>query len=155
MSHHSLPHYICEFHGVASDIMRCTPYPHFDEVDGDSYGDHDIYWKDWETRFAGLVRVSLLYCDYAEHQHSDRVMRQFGLRHAISQSPVPMTNYRRPKIPFNFAAHLFVETEIMWRHDMPTCSYTLHMQEPLNDTLLKEIRQMVLLDANINSLKYL
>ena len=99
--HHSLPHYRGEFDGVAADVVTWTPYARFHEVEEDADGDHDISFQDWEAHFAGLARVPVLHYDYVEYQHSDRVLRQFGLPQPIPRSPVSMTEYRRPKIPFN------------------------------------------------------
>uniref|UniRef100_A0A161ZMY4 EF-hand domain-containing protein n=1 Tax=Daucus carota subsp. sativus TaxID=79200 RepID=A0A161ZMY4_DAUCS len=69
-------------------------------MEADSDGDHDISAEDWEARYAGLARVPLLHYDIVEYQHSDRVLRQFGLRQPIPPSPVSMTRYRQEKEAF-------------------------------------------------------
>ncbi|XP_074327243.1 uncharacterized protein LOC141665159 [Apium graveolens] len=99
--HHSLPHYRCEFDGVAADIVAWTPYAHFQEVEEDSDGDHDISTEDWEALYFGLARIPVLCYDVVEYQHFDSVMRQFRFRQGIPRSPVNMTEYRKPIIPFN------------------------------------------------------
>ncbi|KAL8102798.1 hypothetical protein AgCh_027358 [Apium graveolens] len=99
---HSLPHYRGEFDGVAADIVAWwTQYAHFHEVKEDSNEDHNISAEDWEAHFFGLVRVPVLCYDVVEYQHFDRVMRQFDFRQGIPRSPVNMTEYRKPMIPFN------------------------------------------------------
>nr|XP_017250727.1 PREDICTED: serine/threonine-protein phosphatase 7 long form homolog [Daucus carota subsp. sativus] len=100
--HHSLPHYRGEFDGVASDVVSWTPYSEFHEMEGDSDGDHDISAEDWEARYAGLARVPLVHYDIVEYQHSDRVLRQFGLRQPIPPPPVSMTRYRQEKEAFHY-----------------------------------------------------
>ncbi|WOH04457.1 hypothetical protein DCAR_0623866 [Daucus carota subsp. sativus] len=107
--HHSLPHYRGEFDGVALDVLSWTPYSEFHEMEGDSDGDHDISAEDWEARYAGLARVPLLHYDIVEYQHSDRVLRQFGLRQPIPPSPVSMTRYRQEKEVFLIQWERFVD----------------------------------------------
>ncbi|KAK1386419.1 hypothetical protein POM88_014597 [Heracleum sosnowskyi] len=99
--HHSLPHYRGEFDGVGSDRVQWTPYDHFHEsddedVDGDGY----MYWDDYEGFYAGSARLPLIHYDIVEYQHSDRVLRQLGLRQGIPRSPVDMTQYRKAKQSF-------------------------------------------------------
>ncbi|XP_074326727.1 uncharacterized protein LOC141664672 [Apium graveolens] len=109
MPHHNLPHYGSEFNVVAGDIVAWMSYAHFhkveedldSDVDWDSDGDHDISAEDWVARFFGFSRVPVLCYDIVEYQHSDMVMRQFGLRQGIPRSLVTMTEYRMPMIPFS------------------------------------------------------
>nr|XP_017256075.1 PREDICTED: serine/threonine-protein phosphatase 7 long form homolog [Daucus carota subsp. sativus] len=114
--HHNLPHYRAEFDGVGSNRVRWTPY---DEEPEEVYGDEDeppvIPHLDWdliEAQFAGQSRLPLLCFDICEFQHSDRVLRQFGLRPCIPRPPVDMTAYRKPKQRFhaeNWMAVWFAE----------------------------------------------
>ena len=57
-------------------------------------------WDQIEAQFAGQSRLPLLCFDICEIQHSDRVLRQFGLRPCIPRAPVDMTAYRTPKQRF-------------------------------------------------------
>ncbi|WOH06406.1 hypothetical protein DCAR_0625832 [Daucus carota subsp. sativus] len=111
--HHNLPHYRGEFDGVGSDIVKWTPYAHFeaavecepeegDRVEGEvpAVGLH-LDWNIIEAQFAGQSRLPMICFDICEYQHSDRVLRQFGLRPCIPRPPVDMKKYRMPKLKFH------------------------------------------------------
>ncbi|XP_063936158.1 protein MAIN-LIKE 1-like [Daucus carota subsp. sativus] len=138
--HHNLPHYRAEFDGVGSDRVQWTPYDEEEEEVDEDLGEPVVIrhmdWDQIEAQLAGQSRLPLICFDICEYQHSDRVLRQFGLRPCIPRAPVDMTPYRVPKQRFraeNWMAVWFAEIA-QWRRfcdrpDIALCDDTLYTTE--------------------------